>query len=112
MCVNTYLSAFEMVFSLPATVARSTANPASIRWRPDKSIHLCRAGAFDLLTNGRIENIIQFLKILIEPSHFMDKKERHLSQLTSKPNCQIDEAEDHFHHCRWQSRSRQPYRSL
>jgi hypothetical protein len=38
---------------------RNTANPVSILRRPDKSIRLCRAGAFDLLTNGKIENIIQ-----------------------------------------------------
>jgi hypothetical protein len=53
------------------------------------------------LTNERIENIIQALRILIKLSHIMDKKERYLNIVTSNPNCQIDEAEDHFHNCRW-----------
>jgi hypothetical protein len=67
-CCNGIFTSGDCCAAAPQTPLRFDGDPIN------RSI--C-AGAFDLLTNGRIENIIQFLKILIEPSYFMDKKERH-----------------------------------
>lgn len=108
MCVNTYLSTVEMAMSLLATAAPHRCKPRFV----SMAIRLYCAGALELLTNERIENIIQALKILIKPSHIVNKKERHLNLITSNPNSQTDEAEDHFYNCRWQSPSRQPCRRL